>query len=235
MDRVTAIPAGCAAIVLLAAFLNGCPDPNSYGTPRTLTPGATQYQFALSGYVAGANGDAQGSPGLPSFGLRTGLVDRLDVGARLVDMTAVGADAKVNLVRGRIDLALDPMIQAFYGLPRATYVASVATLQFHVPLMLGINFNPTTALVLTPGFVASDATASASSVATNVSIDQIAFASRGIGGQMGIGLNVHESDTFSWQPEVTAWREFNSIDSWFCVFGIAVNVGAQPDYSDLAQ
>lgn len=51
---------------------------------------------------------------------------------------------------------------------------------------------------------------------------------------LGLGLNVHTSDTVSWQPEVTAWHEFNGVESLVCVLGLGVSVGSQPDYSDLA-
>lgn len=174
------------------------------------------------------------TPGLPSFGARTGLTDRIDVGARLVDMTALGGDAKLNLVRGRVDLAVNPMVQAFYGLPRNTYIPDIVTVDFHLPLLVGINFNDATTLVLSPGFVASVASTTATAAATNVTVDQVAFATSGVGARLGLGLNIHQTDTFSWQPEVTAWHEFNSTDVWFCVFGIGMNVGNQPDYSDLA-
>jgi len=214
--------------------LSGCPDPNIYGTPRTLAPGDIQFQAAIDGYGGTASGTTGATPGLPSFGARFGLADRLDVGARLIDMTAVGGDAKYNFVRGRFDMAVDPIVQAYFVLPpqTTTSAANVGVLQFQLPLLLGINFDDATTLVFSPGFVASVATRSPQGIGLNT--EQVAFASSGLGARLGIGLNIRTSDTFSWQPEVTAWHEFNGVDSWVCVAGIGINIGAQPDYSDLA-
>jgi hypothetical protein len=46
-------------------------------------------------------------------------------------------------------------------------------------------------------------------------------------------VNFRTSDSFSWQPEITVWHEFNQLDTWIGVAGIGINVGPQPDYSDL--
>ncbi len=225
-----------AVAVAALALLSGCPDPNTYGTPRTLAPGDFQLQAALGGWGGTASGNTHFSAGLPSLGVRYGLADRVDVGARVVNFTGLGGDTKINLVRGRFDLAVDPGVQAFHiiGTAMNNQTASpVEVLQFHVPLLLGYNFDEDRTLVLTPGFVAT-------AVAGNVQVtgalpDQIAFATPGVGARLGLGLNIRTSDTFSWQPELTAYHEINAVDAWVYVFGIGGNIGAQPDYSDLAE
>jgi hypothetical protein len=218
----------------IVACLPGCPDPNTYGTPRTLAPGDFQVQASYGGFAAAAHGSGALTPGLPSIGFRAGLADRIDVGARVVSLTALGGDAKLNFVRGRVDLALDPMVQGFWGIQTVNSFPPIATVEFHLPLLVGINFNDATTLVITPGLVASASTSSAAAYMTPPTPIQTAFTTSGVGGRLGLGLNVHQSDTFSWQPEVTAWHEFNSTDVWFCVFGIGMSIGNQPDYSDLA-
>lgn len=224
--------------VALGAFLCGCPDPNTYGTPRTLAPGDLQLQGSLGAWGGVANGSNGALPSLPSVGVRYGVADRLDVGARLVDFFGLGGDIKYNFVRGPVDLAIDPMLQAFYVpaiqlTPSSSYSNATGIAQVHLPLLIGINFDDATTLVLTPGIVGTLATGSASDN-PYAGAQQIAFASTGLGARLGIGLNIRTSDTFSWQPEVTAWHEFNGVDSWVCVAGIGINIGAQPDYSDLA-
>lgn len=235
MDEITcaSMHRATATVALLSALLYGCPDPNTYGTPRTLDPGDLQVQVSASGFVGVASGSAGVTANVPSIGIRAGVVDRLDVGARLVGMTGLGTDAKWNFHRGRLDAAIDPMAQAFYGLPAAGYIPDIVTLHFHVPLLLGINFDEATTLVLTPGFVATVATASPESRATGIGPPAIAFGSSGVGARFGLGLNIHVSDTSNIQPEVTAWREFNDAASWVCVFGLGLSIGAQPNYSDL--
>ncbi len=231
--------AAAAALVLLS----GCPDPNTYGTPRTLAPGDLQFQAALGAWGGTASGSTGLSPGLPSVGIRYGLVDRVDVGARIVGFTGLGGDLKLNVVRGRFDVAFDPGVQAFRLLGPTLGNASanpVEVLQVHLPLLLGYNFDEDRTLVLTPGFVA---TATAGDVlvtgannpqATSPTSDVLAFATGGVGARLGLGVNIRTSDTFSWQPEVTVMHELNGVESWVYVAGIGGNIGAQPDYSEFA-
>lgn len=225
--------AGVAAIMLLS----GCPDPNTYGTPRTLGPGDLQLQASTPVYGFTENGKTQFTAGFPSVGARLGLADRLDMGARLVGFFGLGSDLKYNFLRGRIDMAVDPMVQGFY-MPPAQYSASttlttgIAIIQAQVPLLVGFNIDEATTVVVTPGFIATLATASPEE--NGGSPSQIAFATTGAGARLGVGLNVHTSETFSWQPELAAWHEFNGVESTVYLLGIGVSLGAQPDYSDLA-
>jgi hypothetical protein len=216
----------------LIAMLCGCPDPNIYGTPRTLAPGDFQLQASESAYAGAVNGARGLAPAPPSLGGRYGVVDRFDVGARIVDFSALAGDAKYNFVRGRVDLAIDPRVEFYVVGPGNSPTAHVGVIQGHLPLLLGINFDEATTLVLVPGVIGTTATAGIGNI--GLSAEQVAFASSGLGAQLGVGLNVHQSDKVSWQPEVTVWHDFNAVGSWVCVFGIGLNLGAQPDYSDLA-
>ncbi len=224
------IAAGVGALCLLS-LLSGCPDPNTYGTPRTLAPGDVQMQVSTSGWVGAASGTTLFSPGLPTLGFRTGVSDRVDWGARVSDLSSLAADVKYNFLRSRrFDMALDPTIQAYYVDLGGT-AKPFGALHLHLPLLLGFNFDEATTLVLTPGFVATLATADAAS--DGASTFEVAALSPGLGARLGLGLNVRTSDHFSWQPELTVWHDFNDVDAWVYVLGIGMNVGAQPDYSDL--
>jgi hypothetical protein len=213
-------------VALQAAVFLGCADPNTYGTPRTLAPGGTQFQLSLSGMAGSAQGRTDVSPALPSVGLRRGVADRVDFGVRVMDLSALAADLKLNFLRGPFDMAIDPGVQAFWG---DTLNPPVGTLQFHLPLMLGINFDEATTLVLVPGAVASVSTAKEA----NAGPSAIAIYAPGFGARMGIGLNIHTGYRISWQPEVTVVHEFNTLDTWLAVFGLGLSLGNQPDYSDL--
>lgn len=128
-------------------------------------------------------------------------------------------------------MAVDPLAQAFYspsGVQSQT--VDIGVLQVHVPLLLGFNFDEYTTLVLSPGFVGTVATRTA---AGNFPTSEAAWATSGAGVRLGVGMNFRASDKLSWQPEVTAWQEFNEADTWALVVGIGINLGAQPDYSDL--
>src|SRR5580704_17531379 len=93
--------AGCAAVT---AFLPGCPNPDLYTTPRTIDPGTVQFQVALEGIRANYNGTQTTTttnnagtpttqqqqisesfilPMVPTVGVRVGLADGLELGARI--------------------------------------------------------------------------------------------------------------------------------------------------------
>src|SRR5579863_9467795 len=113
---------GLFAIGIL--LLSGCPNPNTYTTPRTLDPGTLQWQVAAevigvtyNTTTTDANGHATTqsqtavAPMVPSFGVRLGLIDGLDLGVRLQNLDSLAADAKIRLLKGTFDLALDPGLQ----------------------------------------------------------------------------------------------------------------------------
>lgn len=212
-------------------WLCGCPDPSVYGTPRTLSPGDVDLTASLGGYGGIAGGTPGAAPNPPSAGLRAGATDRMDIGARLVGFTGLGADVKFNFLRGWFDMAVDPMVQAYVLRKGLGAWSDIGVVQMHLPLLLGFNLDPDTTLVLTPGFVATVATTNPVGVAYTTL--QTAAASSGVGARLGFGVNFRTGDSFSWQPEVTAWHEFNQLDAWIAVAGIGINLGPQPDYSDL--
>jgi hypothetical protein len=186
----------------------------------------------MNGSGGSANGHTAFTPGLPTVGVRVGLGDRIDVGARVADFSSLAADAKLNFLRGRLDMAIDPGLQGYYY-DLSGLTTPIAAVNLHLPLLLGLNFDEDTTLVLVPGLVATLATATAAG--SGASTPQIAALSQGVGARLGLGLNIRASDKLSWQPEVTVWHEFNDVDSWVYVLGIGLNVGAQPNYSELAE
>jgi hypothetical protein len=45
---------------------------------------------------------------IPSFGIRYGLIDGVEIGAHLQNLDSLEADAKIRLLKGTLDLAIDP-------------------------------------------------------------------------------------------------------------------------------
>src|SRR5579872_7487262 len=107
---------GCGGVcIALVGALSGCPNPNTYTTPRTLDPGKVQWQIAPEGIVTSYkinNGsrDASGNPTttnvlagwpmIPSFGARFGVAQGLEIGLRLPQGQPIAADAKIRLLKG---------------------------------------------------------------------------------------------------------------------------------------
>jgi hypothetical protein len=225
-------------------FTTGCPSPNVYGTPRTVQRGKFGHTVAAEvvGYHVDLRDDAAPddaddyvtltdadfrTPTIPTYILRPGLGERLDMGFRVNALSSIGFDFKWNLVRSpAFDLAIDPMVQwAFY----------LDITHFHFPLLLGFNASETLSVVLTPGIIYGYAD-------TDDEIDadlaQV-FATNGMSARVGLGLNVRVSPKFALQPEVTVIRglerpEGRNFESVFMyVAGIGFNFGGLPDFSDV--
>jgi hypothetical protein len=230
-----------AGLVLLLA---GCPNPNTYTTPRTLHPGQVQWQLApevigVDYSATYGSTDASGNlvktktssvwPMLPTFGARIGVAEGLDIGLRAPNLEPLAADAKIRLLKGRLDVALDPGFQLYYGSANGS---GFAVVYLHAPVLFGINLSEEVSLVLSPGLVYADTTASGAvpSGPTGSSTAE------GLMARLGAGFDFRVDRKLAIHPEVTLVRQFTgSQDLLLCVGGIGFNFGAQPDYSDLAR
>ena len=176
-------PLSIATLVATSFLLCGCPNPNLYTTPRTLNPGDVQFQVAAEAFgatlqststVTNADGTTSPqttsvsvfTPTVPTIGVRIGVADGFEVGARIANFDTLAGDLKIRLLKGTLDLAIDPGLQFIYlgsittsdGNGNSTS-ASVGIMYFHVPLLVGFNVSPTVSLVASPGFVYALATA----------------------------------------------------------------------------
>jgi hypothetical protein len=223
--------------------LCGCPNPNAYTVPRTLTPGDTQFTLAPEVFAYDFKqqngGSAVGAtPTGPSFGFRYGVSDRFDFGARLSSMLSPTVDGKIQLARGAVDVALDPGAQLLYvtlsltGVTNATSATNqprALVLDLYAPVLVGFNLSSSLTVVLSPGIGYAFATPLAESKNNSTNAAQAA----GFMGRMGFGLDIRYSDQFAIHPEVTVMRVFDPAQSFIGVLGVGFNFGAMPDYSDI--
>jgi hypothetical protein len=228
----------------LVFLLAGCPNPNTYTTPRTLDPGQVQWQVALEAigvdYSATyGSTDASGNliktnvpsvwPMLPTLGVRVGVAEGLEIGLRAPNLEPLAGDAKIRLLKGPLDVALDPGLQLYYGSANGN---GFAVLYLHAPVLLGINLSKRVSLVLSPGLAYAGNTASGV-VPSGVAGSSTA---EGFMAQLGVGFDFRVNRQLAIHPEVTLVRQFTgSQDLLLGVGGIGFNFGAQPDYSDLAR
>jgi hypothetical protein len=230
---------------LLLCGLCGCPNPNAYTTPRTLDPGKVQWQIApefigvnyttTTTTTNPSNGATQTQkssesatlPMVPTFGARIGVVDGFDLGLRVANLDSLGIDGKIRLLTGTFDVALDPGLQGYYV---TINNVSLGVMYIHLPVLLGLNVSEHVSLVLSPGVVYSVASASVS----NASGVSGASSASGIMGRLGFGVDFRISPKFAIHPEITAMRQFGDSDALIYVGGVGFNIGAQPNYSDLA-
>ena len=231
-----------AALVVLC----GCPNPNAYTVPRTLEPGEHQWDVSAEGYgfttklTKAASGSSPAStthavgvtPMLPSFGIRYGLADGIDFGARIENFFSLAGDLKFRLVKGSVDLAVDPGAQAIYATVSTSSGPSEAAGVFylHAPLLIGININDLVTIVAAPG-IAYSITTNAIPAASNA---EQAGASTELLARLGLGVDVRLTEHVAVHPEVTCLKGFTSTETLMCVGGVGLNLGAQPSYADLA-
>lgn len=231
-------------VVGMAAVLLGCPNPQTYGTPRTTPSGKIQHTVALEGIHASATTTTPGTPAtstspgtpateekssitlpmLPTYQLRVGLADRVDLGVRITNMSALGADVKWNFVKSEsVDLALNPGAQMNYFSVRD---ASIFVLYGHLPLLLGLNFGESATLVFSGGLV----TAYASGSATGDDGARSVGSGGNVGGRGGVGMQFRVTKKFALHPEATAMKFFNDTSNLMVVFGLGFNFGNLPSY-----
>jgi hypothetical protein len=225
--------AALGAVVALA--LGGCPSINTYGTPRTIPIGRIQHTLAVdtigfmspSRSVTTATGttttsDARFYPNAPTYQLRYGLTDRVDLGFRLGNLTSPGIDAKFNLVRGAFDLTIMPGAQAVY----VTLIddLSLGVVYLHLPVILGFNLSRGFSLVATPGISGAFVFAGSSS---GSSTNGSGFAAR-----LGLGANIRVTEGFTIHPEVTALY-FPESGGVIYTPSVAFSFGAMPNFNDL--
>ncbi|WP_437736097.1 hypothetical protein [Sorangium sp. So ce1335] len=231
------------AVLLVGSLLCGCPNPNSYGTPRTVAPGKIAHSVSLESY--GYIGEVQDlvedpstgetttrprkvsvfAPNLPSYQLRAGLTDMLDIGAHLHNLTSFGVDLKVNPVRGVFDLAVDPGLQYFF---LTASNSSAHVLYLHAPLMLGVNPVDWFSIVVTPGVTYGLASGNV------VGSDEVVSVSDGLLFRGSLGFQFRTSDSFAIHPEITMMKRLEGTGLVYN-FGIGFNFGALPSYKDLQE
>ncbi|WP_437488973.1 hypothetical protein WME75_09820 [Sorangium sp. So ce1014] len=237
--RFLALP----AVLLFGSLLCGCPNPNSYGTPRTVEPGKVSHSVSLEsfGYIGEIEEVADDPstaeietakrttsgflPTLPSYQLRAGLTDMLDIGAHVHNLSSFGVDLKVNPLRGVFDLAVAPGLQYFY---LSANEASVHIVYLHAPLMLAVNPADWFSIVVSPGVTYGLASGDLSDD------DEAAASADGLLLRGSLGFQFRTSDRFAIHPEITMMKSLEGPGLVYN-FGIGFNFGALPSYKDLQE
>src|SRR5262249_9784942 len=126
-------------------------------------------------------------PMFPTYQLRVGLADRVDLGVRIANLSSLGADVKWNFVKSEsVDLAVDPGLQTIYfSSSSGGTSASIFILHGHLPLLAGFNFGESATLVLSGGLAFSYVGGTVSSTDTRDS----ANSAGGVGARAGVGMD----------------------------------------------
>jgi hypothetical protein len=221
-----------------ALVLLGCPNPNTYTTPRTIGSGHFQGSAAVEGWgyipTTSANYTPQERSGIypapPTFSLRLGLGNSWEIGARLGNLTSLGGDIKWNFLKSRkIDLAIDPAFQ-IYELSADDGSGKNQTFTYlHVPLLVGVNLSRTVSLVFTPG--ATWGFTSAGMIRFTDGPNQ--GTTTGAIARFGVGADFRIMPGFALHPELTLLRGLGGDERIIYIAGLGFNFGAMPNYDDV--
>lgn len=233
MNKTIEIGMRLGVLGAAALLCTGCPNPQTYGTPRTTPAGKIQHNVAAEGigYSSDLGGGALPTP--PSYTLRIGVADSVDIGARLANLTSLGADVKWNFLRSEsFDMAIDPSFQFFRFSASSTDSngmltdASLSVLYLNAPLMFGINLGESVTIVPTAGITWGWAS---SEVDSNDAQDA-ATGSTGIMLRPGIGFNFRISPRFALHPEITFLKPLEDNSGILYTFGLGFNFGNLPKF-----
>ena len=175
--------------------------------------------------------DLEAAP--PSYGIRVGVTDGVDVGVRfagaLPGLAASGGfDVKLNPLRGPVDFAIAPGMQGYltrYG--RGDTDMQTWVWWAHLPVLLGFNVHRNITVMTTGGVSLSRG----ASDATFENADN-ALATNAAWWRVGLALDVRFRH-WGLHPEVTVLRSMPSKtpgDATIVTFGIGWMFGAKPVY-----
>ncbi|WP_437817109.1 hypothetical protein [Sorangium sp. So ce1078] len=142
----------------------------------------------------------------------------IDIGAHIHGLSTLGADFKVNPIRGVIDLAVNPGVQFFFFNAPITYL--------HAPVMLGVNPADWLSIVVTPGITYGYA------MGPIPEDEHAVSATDGLLLRGSLGLQLRGVDGIAVHPELTLLKSVEGPEIFFN-FGIGFSVGALPSYEDL--
>ncbi|MBL8610950.1 MAG: hypothetical protein JNL38_26645 [Myxococcales bacterium] len=225
-----ALAVACAASALPA--LAGCTSPNTYATARTLSPGDVTSTVAVEGIGYHGSQGSGALPILPTYVFRVGVIDRVDVGARIGSLTQLGADVKVNFLRGPLDLAVVPGAEAFLewhyqshgdNPPRRTGSRAL----FHFPLIGSYNVSKQFSVVATPGVTYV--------LGKNVDADSVRtmpFDGGTLAARFGLGVDYRYNERRAIHPEITVLQSMRASQT-IVMLGIGFSFGSLPSFADI--
>ena len=174
----------------------------------------------------------------PTFQLRLGVADEVDLGFRVNNLTSLGFDTKLNFLKGSLDLAIDPGIQWYRVEVQSASGQNVVdetvnVFYLHGPLLVDFNLNESVTIVLSPGVVYGIASSDAFVSGSDADVTSAATAD-GFFARLGLGFNFRFSKGFALHPEVTAMRSFGDDADLIYMAGLGFNFGKLPSFDDLA-
>jgi len=187
----------------LALALVSCASPNLYVSARPLGRGVVQHTIALEGLGAVAPSGAAVIPTAPSWQVRVGVAQRVDLMARLVNLSGLGLDALISLAQGPVDLAIVPGVRGAY-LPFSAGRPGMLAAQ--LPLLIGVRLADRWSLLVTAGggVVVGLGPSASAPVTARAAAESPDASTQGFFVRGGLGLRWRVSEGLVLHPELTA-------------------------------
>lgn len=196
-------------------------------------PDVRRRRHGLSRIIPSTETEVSGGvPTLPTYSLRVGILDGLEIGGRVANLTSLGADLKWNFLKSdSLDAAIDPGFQWFsistsVESQNESASSSTSVFYFHAPILLGFNFSETVSLVASPGI----AYGLVSTELTVTDERDAASTTDGFMARLGLGFDFRPSKRFAIHPQITFLRTFDDAAALIYMAGIGFNFGNLPAY-----
>lgn len=197
--------------------LAGCQTANSYAIPDTLGRHRGQLVVALEGNHIRSTAKEEGalfpervskSTGysvLPTVIGRYGLTDSVEAGIALRSYISLGADVKVQVLRGPLGIALMPGGQV-----------TVGQQMIGLPVLLGVKLGEPAEVVLSPGV------AYVHSSAPKNEFRHLVLQHSTPLGRLGAGVRLRVSRSVAVHPEVTAMQALDGSNDRWITLGVGL-------------
>jgi hypothetical protein len=208
-----------------------------YTTPRTLPPGKVQHILSADTWGVNLPRGARSSsdpvllPTVPAYTARVGLSEHTELGVHVTHGgTMPGVDLKLQLVRGRVDLALIPRIEGTIAPTGSNQKDFPGLLYLSGPLLLGVNVSEWVTIVAGGGLLYG----SGGFRFNSNSSDQRAhfFAPTGGMASLTVGVDVRSGKGFALHPEISVMRHLSE-EALFTMAGLGFAFGAAAPFDDV--
>ena len=185
-------------VISLAIVWWGCPSLSTFQTVDTVPEGETR--FAVGAEALGVSADSGGGT-VPQieFGMRYGLSDNLDLGAKLF-LAGLEMGVKYQFMNGSFDAAIAPAASFSYF---SSGDASTGFLYVHLPVLFGYNLSDSFAVAFGPKFIYA-------AVFGDITVeeDSTDFSGDGLLGGGFVSFPIKLGDAFWIAPEINIYAPF---------------------------
>lgn len=214
-------------LVVAVVLATGCPSLSTLQTPSTVPKGKLRGAVGAEAVGIKSGGASITLPQL-ELGLRYGVTDNLDLGAKLYGFGGE-LGLKYQFLRGEIDGAVAPAVSYMSISASAsgngnTATSSLSILYLHLPILFGYNVSENVTLGFGPKALLVRSSAEAKGNDAKASATNSGF----LGGAY-VGIPLKLGDAFWIAPELNIYKAFSGVGGVLWQGGIGFYFGGAPN------